>query len=291
MFGYVRPDTPYLYIKDQTLYEALYCGVCKGIGQTCGQVARMGLTYDVAFLSALLHNLLGQDVKVEKQHCLTHCIRTKQMAEVDELTKKLGALNTELAYYKCVDDVEDGDKGGIKKLAFSAGHKRAQKAYPELCAIVRKGIEEQAVIEKAATDSVDRAADPSATMMARLSDYFLEDKKSEDAYALFYSVGKWVYLIDALDDYDKDVKKNAYNPFRLAYGAESKCALIEAQGEELHFIFGTLFTEIRERLSRLPMGFNRDLVENVLLRGLPTETARVMKGTCADCKKRKKEGK
>jgi hypothetical protein len=100
-----------------------------------------------------------------------------------------------------------------------------------------------------------------------------------------------VYLIDALDDYDKDVKKNAYNPFRLAYGAESKCALIEAQGEELHFIFGTLFTEIRERLSRLPMGFNRDLVENVLLRGLPTETARVMKGTCADCKKRKKEGK
>ncbi len=291
MFGYVRPDMPYLYLKDQTLYEALYCGVCKGIGQVCGQRARLGLTYDIAFLSALLHNLLGQDVKVEKQHCLTHCIRTKQMAEVDELTKKLGALNTELAYYKCVDDVEDGDKGGIKKLAFTRGHKRAEKAYPELCAIVRKGIEEQAAIEKACTDSIDRAADPSATMMARLSEYFLEDKKSEDAYALFYDVGKWVYLIDALDDYDKDVKKNAYNPLRLAYGAESKCALIEKQAEDLQFVFGTLFTDIRERLERLTMHFNRDLVDNILLRGLPAETARVMKGSCEACKKHKKEGK
>ncbi len=291
MFGYVRPDMPYLYIKDQTLYEALYCGVCKGIGQVCGQTARMGLTYDIAFLSALLHNLLGQDVKVEKQHCLTHCIRSKQMAEVDELTKKLGALNTELAYYKCVDDIEDGDKGGIKKLAFNRGHKRAIKAYPELCDIVRKGIEEQALIEKASTDSIDRAADPSATMMARLSEYFLEDKKSEDAYALFYDVGKWVYLIDALDDYDKDVKKNAYNPFRLAYGAESKCALIEAQAEDLQFIFGTLFTDIQERLAKLPMSFNRDLVDNILLRGLPAETKRVMQGSCEACKKHKKEGK
>ena len=44
MFGYVRPDTPYLYVKDQTLYEALYCGVCKGIGKTCGQMARLGLS-------------------------------------------------------------------------------------------------------------------------------------------------------------------------------------------------------------------------------------------------------
>ncbi len=291
MFGYVRPDTPYLYIKDQTLYEALYCGVCKGIGRACGQLARMGLTYDVAFLSALLHNLLGQDVKIEKQHCLTHCIRVKQMAEVDELTKQLGALNTELAYYKCVDDIQDGDKGGVKKLAFSRGHKRAEKQYPALCAIVREGMCAQEKMERAETDSVDRAADPFATMMGRLSEYFLAEKKSSDAYALFYDVGKWVYLIDALDDYDKDVKKNAYNPFRYAYGAASKCALITEQAEELRFLFGTLFSDIHERLTRLPMGFNRDLVDNVLLRGLPAETARVMQAQdCKDCK-RKNKGK
>ena len=89
MFGYVRTDTPYLYMKDMDLYRAMYCGVCKGIGASSGTLCRMGLSYDVTFLSVLLHNILALDVKIEKQHCLTHCIRVKNMAEVDELTKQL----------------------------------------------------------------------------------------------------------------------------------------------------------------------------------------------------------
>ena len=289
MFGYVRPDTPYLYVKDQTLYQALYCGVCKGIGSSCGQVARLGLSYDVAFLSAILHNILGEDVQVKKQHCLTHCIRTKQMAEVDELTKKLGALNTELVYYKCVDDVEDGDKGGAKRLAFLHGHKLAVKKYPELCSIVRDYIKAQKDLECKQVDSIDRAADASATMLSRLSDYLLGEKATEHTRTLFYDLGKWIYLIDALDDYDKDLKKKAYNPFRFAYGAESKCKLVSEQAADLQFMFGTLFSDVQEQLSLIPMGFNRDLVDNVLLRGLPTETKRVMTaGDCKACKKKKK---
>ncbi|MFR2944962.1 MAG: DUF5685 family protein, partial [Lachnospiraceae bacterium] len=62
MFGYVRADTPYLYIKDETLYKAAYCGVCKGIGLSCGMLARMGLSYDVTFFSVLLHNISGEDL-------------------------------------------------------------------------------------------------------------------------------------------------------------------------------------------------------------------------------------
>ena len=80
MFGYVRVDTPYLYMKDDVLYRATYCGVCKGIGQVCGQAARMGLSYDATFLSAILHNIRGEDVKIEKQRCLAHCVRARQIS-------------------------------------------------------------------------------------------------------------------------------------------------------------------------------------------------------------------
>ena len=59
MFGYVRYDLPNLFVKDVMLYKSLYCGLCKGIGASCGQAARMGLSYDVTFLSALLHNIAG----------------------------------------------------------------------------------------------------------------------------------------------------------------------------------------------------------------------------------------
>ncbi|MBQ8320383.1 MAG: hypothetical protein IJX81_05840 [Clostridia bacterium] len=284
MFGYVRTDTPYLYMKDMELYRAMYCGVCKGIGASCGTLARIGLSYDVTFLSVLLHNILGQDVKIEKQHCLTHCIRVRKMAEVDELTKALGALNTELVYYKYTDDIEDGDRGRGKRFWFKKGHKRVKKNYPEIERIVRENMSRQREIEKRKTASLDIAADATATMLSELSDYLLKDKATEHTRALNYALGKWIYLIDALDDYDKDARKGAYNPFLLTYGAKDKRELLEKHGGEVEFVFRSLFGDVHEHLRQIPMTFNRDLVDNVLLRGLPTETKRVFSAPCKRCK-------
>ncbi len=285
MFGYVRTDTPYLYIKDDTLYRAMYCGVCKGIAEVCGQSARMGLSYDVTFLSVILHNIAGIDVQIEKQHCLTHCIRSRLMANVDELTRQLASLNTVLVYYKYTDDIADGDKGRGKRLWFRKGFLRAKKKYPEIERIVRENLARQEQTEKAKTDSIDRAADATACMLAEFSDYVLLEKATEETHKLFYSVGKWIYLIDALDDYDKDIKKGAYNPFALVYKAKSRAELMtEKSGEEVKFIFHALFFDIRECLSKITFRFNRDLSDNILLRGLPMMTKKVMEG-CA-CKKK-----
>ena len=288
MFGYVRTDTPYLYIKDDTLYKAMYCGVCKGIAKVCGHSARMGLSYDVTFLSVILHNIAGVDVKIEKSHCLTHCIRSKPMAEVDELTCMLGALNTVLVYFKYTDDIEDGDRGRGKRLWFKKGYARVKKKYPKIERIVRENLARQAEAERAKTESIDRAADATATMLAEVCDYMLGEKKTAYTHNLFYAVGKWIYLIDALDDYDKDKKKGAYNPFVLAYGAPTREELLKGKsGEEVRFAFHALFFDIRENLSHIHFCFNRDLSDNILLRGLPMTTKRIMEG-CGCALKRDK---
>ena len=288
MFGYVRTDTPYLYIKDDTLYKAMYCGVCKGIAKVCGHSARMGLSYDVTFLSVILHNIAGVDVKIEKSHCLTHCIRSKPMAEVDELTCMLGALNTVLVYFKYTDDIEDGDRGRGKRLWFKKGYARVKKKYPKIERIVRENLARQAEAERAKTESIDRAADATATMLAEVCDYMLGEKKTAYRHNLFYAVGKWIYLIDALDDYDKDKKKGAYNPFVLAYGAPTREELLKGKsGEEVRFAFHALFFDIRENLSHIHFCFNRDLSDNILLRGLPMTTKRIMEG-CGCAPKRDK---
>ena len=294
MFGYVRTDTPYLYIKDETLYKAMYCGVCKGIGEVCGHRARMGLSYDVAFLSVILHNIAGQDVKIERAHCLTHLLRAKKMANVDEMTRRLGAFNTELTYFKFIDDVQDGDKGKGKRLWFLKGHKRVLKKYPKIAEIVAKNMSEHDRFEKSGIDSIDRAADATANMLAEFSDYVLEEKRTNYTHGLFYALGKWIYLIDALDDYDKDVKKSAYNPFKIAFDAACKGELMEKCGEEVRFVFQSVFSCIKENLEGVCFRFNRDLSDNILLRGLPKTTAEIMNpSACKRCKKtkEKKNGK
>jgi hypothetical protein len=109
---------------------------------------------------------------------------------------------------------------------------------------------------------------------------------------LFYAVGKWIYLIDALDDYDKDKEKGAYNPFLLAYKAECRKALTEGEyAEEVAFIFRSVFFDIRENLKEIPFRFNTDLSDNILLRGIPAVTKRIMEGKKCDgkCKKSKQK--
>ncbi len=277
MFGYVRYDLPNLFVKDMMLYKALYCGLCKGIGASCGQMARLGLSYDMTFLSALLHNLTGVDVEIEKQNCFEHAVKKRPIAKADALTKELGALNTALVYYKLTDDLGDGEKKRGKRLWFKRGFKRAKKTYPELICLVEDYMAEQAKAERE-NASVDRAADPTANMMVKLSRHFLGEKASASTDELFYALGKWVYLIDALDDYDKDRKKGNFNPFAAEYGAAGKQELLEKHGDDVRFLFDALFYDLREGLSGCRFYFNRDLTDNVILRGIPLETMRVFKG-------------
>ena len=278
MFGYVKYDFVNLRIKDLMLYKAMYCGLCKGIARSCGQAARIGLTYDVTFLSVLLHNITGTDVRVEKQNCFEHRIKKRPIAAVDELTEELGALNTVLVYYKLTDDILDKKRGRSRRVWFKKGYKRSKKRYPELVQIVENYMKEQAKAEKAKSSSLDMAADPSACMMQTLSRHFLKEKASPSTDRLFYALGKWVYLIDALDDYEKDLKKKNYNPFVLAYGCKTRAELMERFGEDVAFLFDTTFYDMREGMSGVKFYFNRELTDNVILRGLPAETERVFKG-------------
>ena len=87
-----------------------------------------------------------------------------------------------------------------------------------------------------------------------------------------------MYLIDALDDYEKDLKKGRYNPFVLAYGQDSREKLLKENGPDLAFLFDTLFYDLREGLAGVKFYFNRDLTDNVILRGIPLETRRVLSG-------------
>ncbi len=283
MFGYVHYDMPYLFVKDLTLYRAAYCGLCKGIGESCGQRARAALTYDVAFLSAILHNIAGIDFKIEKQGCIGHHIKKRPIAETDEMTRALGAVNTLLAYYKLTDDIRDGGGGRCKRLFLRKGFGRAKKKYPELASILAAYMEEQAAAEREGV-SPDSAAEPSAQMMKKLTDCLLKDKATEATGQLFWYLGKWIYLIDAVDDYDKDLKKGQFNPFAESYHAESREALIRENREEISYLFDSLFYGMREQLAGVRFCFNRDLADNVILRGIPNETKRVFAGA-----KRRKE--
>jgi len=278
MFGYINPDTPYLFKKDEVLYKALYCGLCKSIGAGCGQTARTALTYDMAFTSALVHNIKGEDVKIKKERCVLHIFKRRPIAAVDATTVSLGCVNTALAYFKLCDDKADGDKRGILRHLYKKGYKKVLKREPRIAEIIKRQTEEQAEVEKSGCAVIDMAAEPTAVMMQKLSEVLLKEFSTEYTKKLFYCLGKWVYLADALDDYDKDVKKSRYNVLYNAYGEKTKAQAVKKGEKELKFVFDMLFAEMRECLSNIKFHFNHDLTDNIILRGIPLKTRSLFYG-------------
>lgn len=284
MFGYVKTDTPNMYVKDTVLYKAMYCGLCKGIGKTCGLKGRFVLNYDLTFLSVLVHNVLGVDVNVKKQRCIMHAITKKPMAEFDNLTGRVAALNVILAYYKVCDDVIDSKKGKFAKSLLKSAYKKAKTAEIELDQIVNSRYEQLRKMEKANSDSIDVVADAFASMLVDIVRVLTCDCFSEPLSNVAYNLGKWIYLIDALDDFDKDIKKCEYNVFVNAYpNAKNKQELIERNRQDIACVFGQILAEIEQNTSMISYKFNHDLTDNVLLRGLKEQTKQIMENK--KCKK------
>ncbi|MDE7330606.1 MAG: hypothetical protein K2N30_05965, partial [Clostridia bacterium] len=251
MFGYISPDSPYLFKKDEVLYKALYCGLCKGIGEGCGQCARTALTYDMAFTSALVHNIKGEDVKIDRAHCALHLLKKRPIAKPDGTTVAIGCVNTALAYFKLCDDKADGDKRGILRHLYKKGYKRTLKKHPQIAEIISRHTARQSELEKAGCGIIDEACEPTAEMMKELSSYLLGERSTKYTQKLFYALGKWVYLADAFDDYDKDVKKGRYNVLYNVYKEDSKRKAVQKGKAEIDFIFDSLFADMRECLANI----------------------------------------
>ncbi len=277
MFGYVKTDLPYVYMKDTVLYKAMYCGLCKSIGKCCGNKARLVLNYDLAFLSLICHNLTDKDVKLEKKHCVIHPITKRPIAVPTDLSLRIGALNVILAYYKLCDGVIDGDGGKLKKSLLKSAYKKARKQEPKLDEIVSKRFYELVEYEKTGGDGIDASSDPFGSMMQDIGKELLCEYATESALKLFYALGKWIYLIDALDDFDKDKKKKSFNVFINLYkDVKDKQSLIKEKNQDLTFLFGGIISEISALADRLDYKFNSDLIKNVLTRGIYSQTKRYM---------------
>lgn len=284
MFGYVKTDLPNMYVKDTVLYKAAYCGLCKGIGKTCGQAGRFALSYDLTFLSVLLHNVCNVDMVIEKERCVLHRIKKRPIASYDDLTGRVAFLNIIFAYYKLSDDVIDANKGRAKRSFIKKAYSKAKKAEPKLDAIVDEKYKLLRQFEKDNSDSIDMVSDCFGKMLSETVEVLAEEHCTEELKELAYNLGKYIYLIDALDDFDKDIKKGQFNVLHNAFNdSNSKEELLEKHSKDIAFIFGNVFEIISERAKNLKYNFNHDLTDNILFNGLYTTLKQITENK--KCKK------
>lgn len=280
MFGYVTPDKPYMYVKDFALYRCVYCGICKSLQKNFGTIPRLTTNYDSVFLSLLLHNYLNIDYTIKKQNCILHPLKKRNTALNDSLTKQIVTLNILFAYHKFTDDIIDGEgffKRLIRFFVLKRAYKKAKKIMPKADKIIIEEYERLRQYEKQGEKSIDKVADCFAVMMEKLCKEILKEKSSLPMEKIFYNVGKWIYLIDAVDDLEKDKQNGCYNPIIAEYGSfDNLKEYKEKTKKDLQFTFNCIYNVIEQELNKIYFNFNTDVLRNILLRGLKSRTNMLM---------------
>lgn len=261
MFGYVLINKPELKIKDFEVYRSYYCGLCHTLGERHGLKGRVTLTYDMTFLLMLLSDLYEAEERVTESRCLMHPVQ-KHKARQSEITEYCADMEVLLAYHKCLDDWNDDRKISKKALAsgLSGPCKRITAQYPEKAAFIESKLKELTDLENAGEKSIDRTAKLFGEIMASVFVY-KDDQWKNDLYKVGFYLGKYIYLLDAYEDIEEDMKNGSYNPFKTIYNNE------DFENQVLNLLL-MMIGECTDAFERLPLVENVEIMRNILYSGV-----------------------
>lgn len=221
MFGYIKEYTPEVKVKEHLLYRALYCSLCRSMGKCTGQCSRLSLSYDAVFLILIRDAVTGTAVECEPKRCFLHPFRKRDMAKPNDnivYAAKASALMTDGVLRDRIADAKGIRPLGYRLLSPFTGHARKKANLPSLGSTLDSHLKELSDIEKSGEARLDEAADAFGKYLAAVFTEGLEGDAKRIASAIGYRTGRYIYLIDALDDFGKDKASGAYNPLRAAFG-------------------------------------------------------------------------
>lgn len=261
MFGYVGPNRQELTPDQRDRYGAVYCGICRCIGEQSSGKARLTLQFDMAFLALLLMSLYEPPEVSHPNACLLHPIQKRPWVD-NPYVRYAADMNVALAYYKCLDDWADEKKRSAKRMARSLKPhvERIRTLYPRQCDAIEGCIRQLSRLEQENCGNPDAPANCFGQLMAELMVY-REDLWREDLMQLGHSLGRFIYLLDAALDYPRDVKKQRYNPY-LAMGMEKP----DWQRWEQYLVMA--MARCTQSYERLPLVQDKALLDNILYSGV-----------------------
>lgn len=296
MFGYVRVYRPDLHEDEYKRYRSIYCGLCKALGREVGQLSRLALTYDVTFLCLLLFSLLDEAAPAVEASCIAHPLR-KHLTDQNHTVYEEAALFTAaLVYFKARDNLQDREHLWLSKTVLHG----LKKSVSRFC---RGNVEVQECLVQAQEDllQIERRSDVSPfesasknvafmtllweQLLINLKDAGLQwagcyvgfemelERRLRDFWA---DLMRWIYFLDACDDWADDRKEKAPNPFSFCQNEE-----------ELWQAALPIFYDLERRLDDAAgqLSFVRDarIIGNIMRAGLPLKRLEIRQKGGQDC--------
>lgn len=291
MFGYVLPSDERLTEEQRQCFSAAYCGLCHALGKQYGMAGRMILNYDLTFLAMLLSE--GRS-DLRCRRCAVHPAKGRLCACDDSAFALAADMSVILTWWQVQDGITDhGAVGGLKyraaALPLHRAYRKARTRQPLFDEGTRRHLQELRRLEEAQCPSIDAAADTFACLLSGAADAVEYPVKRRVLAQMLYHLGRWIYLIDAADDLEKDIKSDSYNPLPLRYGFSGSTMPGAARQE----LAKTLDSSIRAMAAAFELwdfGDYGPVIESTVYHGLYAVGTAVLDGTFRKKQVQQKKG-
>lgn len=257
MFGYVSADPSRLSGEDFRRYRGCYCGLCRALKKNCGGACRLALSYDMTFLILLLSSLYEPEEAQGEERCIVHPMKPHGWWE-NEVTRYGAYMNAALAYYNCLDDWHDEHRltSLVQARLLSRAAREAAACYPRPCGVMARQLSRITELEREQA-GVDALAGAFGELMAELF-VVREDRWAPLLRRFGMALGRFIYVMDAVCDLERDRKRKQFNPL-LA---------LDAPPEHFRAHLTMLIADAAEAFERLPLVQDEALLRNILYQGV-----------------------
>ena len=281
MFGYVRPSLKRLSAEDELRFRAMYCGLCRTLGERCGLAARFILNYDFTFLALLLDD--GDCEEPVYSRCIAHPFSRRGSIPPTPAMELAADCSVILAWWQIQDALADERGSHRAKYAAAAAalgpaYRRAAAARENFDRATRQHLADLRQLEAEKCPSIDRAADTFAALLRDIGREVGDSVKARVLEQLLYHLGRWIYLVDAADDLEGDYASGSYNPLIYRFSLEEGRLTAEAK-EALVISLDHSVRLMAAAFELWDFGVWSDLIRSVGYEGLFCVGGAVLEGT------------
>ena len=281
MFGYIRPLQGELKVRELERFKACYCGLCHALGRKYGVSARFILNYELVFLAMLLWGE-NEPPTIKRKRCIASPCKKRRYCTQSEALDTCAGYSVILSWWKTRDTIVDEPyiktlPHRLLALVLSGAYKKASREFADFDARVRREVADLREYELSGEKSLDGAADKFARILCAAAPAGKPEINSRPMLQLLYHLGRWVYIIDACDDYNDDAKAGRYNPVAELYPPD-RGALPDDGAKRLETTLSHSNNLICSAFELLPENPWSRTVENMIYMGMPDVCGRVLKG-------------
>lgn len=274
MFGYVKINKNELKVREYNVYKSYYCGLCKTLKSEYGYFSRFGLNYDSVFLALLLSSVTEDEYDCKNQICIAHPLEKKPIMQKNRSLSYSAAVMIILALLKLEDDMRDekSPKAFFTFFLLLGTKRKLLKKHKKLYTDCRNEINKLSDLEKNKCDDIDILADVFANLLKLLftPEFITDETKKRILAHIGYMLGRFIYIIDAYEDIEKDKNKNSFNPFALSEKAPDK--------NEIYELLSLNLSSMAASYELLDLKINKPILDNIIYLGLSGVLDSILKG-------------